>query len=133
MTDLWLTIRTPDGVHCWALGDPDDTAREDLILRAQVVAGLAADHDPQSGAVMLAPGEPHATTLATATIHDVAELARVAPAAVTTARTVRDDTAKAEHVRAIRQQLDALDPTTKDVVLAAYGRVPAALPTKAPR
>lgn len=73
--EMWLTIGTPGGVHCWPLADPDDPTPEVLAARAAV--GFPA-HDawPEMSGwdLQLAPGRPHDLTLAGATVHEPGSL-----------------------------------------------------------
>lgn len=123
----WLIIGTPDGIHCWPLGDSDPTRS---ILAAKVLLGVPPGAGPMlddtAWDVQTSPGRPHDTLLARATIHDLAELARVD---VTAYRAAEADACRGEQVQAARDLLDSLDDQTIAAVLAAYGRVPAA-PTK---
>lgn len=120
MSAWWLTIRIAGTIRCWDLGDPDPAAREDLIFRAQILAGVPHDHDPLLGLVTFAPGEPHPRTLAAATVHTVDELRQIPRADVDAYRAAVTTAARTAHVRDAKRVLDALGTEDRAAVLAQY-------------
>jgi hypothetical protein len=77
----WLIIKTPQAVHCWNIGNPDDLGRDDLLDRARVASGFPASDDWISNGsgydLQITYGEPHPSLLERATVGTVADLSKV--------------------------------------------------------
>lgn len=127
--DWWLIIGTPDGIHCWPLGTRDPAPS---IIAAKALLGVPAGAwpmlDGSAWDVQVAPGRPHDTLMTRATLHDLGDLAQVDVAAYQAAEAAahRDD-----QIRAAKQVIDSMEPTTKAALLDTYGRVPTTTPKKA--
>lgn len=126
--DLWLIVGTPDGIHCWPLGDRDPALH---VLAAKALLGVPPGAGPMLDGsawdVQVAPGRPHDTLLGRATLHDLADLAQVDVAEY---RAAEDAEHKAERVRSAKRAVDALDPTAREQLLAEYTRSPDAVSPK---
>lgn len=125
---LFLTVRTPQGNHCWDLGDRDADTQHDLILRARAL--LQFPHgddwlDPGSGwAITVAPGEPHQDLRATVRL--IGELSAVPAGMVAAWQAAEDNARRDERVKEARRAMAALDGDEKAALLDEFGRAAAA-------
>jgi len=130
----WLIVNTPDGVHCWPVGD---TGHDVKVLAARMLVGcpngteVILDGSPWD--VQLTYDRPHESLLARATVHTAEELDRADPAALSAYTAAEATEYRSEQMRAARAALDGLDPAAKEELFTAYGRAPAAAPTKGAR
>lgn len=119
--DWWLIMTTPAGHRCWQLGDPDETAKAELVVRARVLAGFpngdewTKDH---SFSVLLTEGVPHPNLLAAATVGRIADLQAVPPGQVTAYLAEYDRLGQAAKVAHAEKALSALDDATVDAIVA---------------
>lgn len=120
--DWWLIVQTPSGLHLWNLGRPADEQRDDLILRARTHIGFPAGDALLPGAgnwdLALSPGEPHGTLLHRATVHDLADLARVPDADVQAYRCDCEQAARTASLDAARAAIAQLDSAQRDALRA---------------
>lgn len=116
--DEWLIIHKGDTVMVWNLGQPGN-AREDLIHRGRVAAGIPADHDWADGgwSVGIGFGRPHEKLMARATVGTVADLGEVGEAEVAEHRDALAEIARQDQIEAAKTALAALDPAALAAVL----------------
>lgn len=122
---IWLIIHTPDGVFVWPVWEDDAEPDASLIDAARVLVGYPADDipvrtdtDTDGYDIQLAPGEPHASLLARATVGSVADLRKVDATAVATHVQARVAAARQSTVDAAKAVLANLDDDTLKAVLA---------------
>lgn len=121
----WLILHTPDGPHVWDLGDPDDTTRGELVERARTLIGFPVAEswlsDYEHWHPMLSYGDPHPTLLAKATVHDVADLAKVPAVQLDDYRRRCHESVRQAQLDAARAALANLDPAQLDALKAELG------------
>lgn len=100
-----LAVTYGNEVHLWQIGNPTPDELYELAARARITVAVPAGADHR---VHVSPGEPHPHLLARATVHNVADLAAIAPERV--------DAYRAAEAEAVRQaRLDAAHAAVNDL------------------
>jgi hypothetical protein len=121
--EWWLIIGTPDGPHCWPVGD-DPAELEHLVAAGRVLAGFPASEawvdDGTAWDVQLTAGEPHDTLLVSAgdRVGTLEDLRKVDSGLVVAHQAARAEWLRARNVETVKLMLVALDADTLAAVLA---------------
>lgn len=121
----WLIIHYAGAVHCWPVGEPDDTERDEIIIRARVSVNYPtgnswAQSDDPGTQVMLTCGEPHPSLLERATVHDITELACIDAAAVDAYRAECKQADRQARIETARRVLAVLPQEELSELLTEY-------------
>lgn len=128
----WLIIHTPRGPHLWNLGDPDDAAREDLVMRARCMLAFPPGEewlkDFANWQLMVSPGEPEKLR-PRATVHDLRDLQTVSSADLDAYRALCLEVCRAATLDAARMAVAALDAEQREALKAELGATPSSTST----